>query len=190
MSDPVSEIVGYGHDRKQSGEDLTLIEVLARHPELYDYFDQSPARLDEARQRIEKLRQFEQPLASSMPGTEVTPANTDSPPTKPEQPPSTRVIPQIPNYTIIEKLGSGGMGDVFKAIQNAFGRLCAIKTISRKYAFDEEMVARFNKEILAVANLNHPQIVTVYDLVRVGNTLYLAMEFIDGLDLARYVRQH
>src|SRR5262249_28060753 len=168
----------------------TLEELLALYPEQRDYFDQSPARLDEARRQIEKLRQYDELLTSSTPGAAETPVKSQLPPTKLEQPIPNQAMPRIPNFTIIQKLESGGMGDVFKAIQNAFGRVCAVKTISPRLALDEEIVARFNKEILAVASLNHPQIVTVYDLVRDGNTLYLAMEFVEGLDLARYLKQN
>ena len=186
MSDPVSQIVGYWQDRKECGEDLSMEELLELHPDCRDYFDRSPGRLDEARERIEKLRQYDELLSASTPGAVDTPASSPAPL---DRPGSTVAMPQIANYTIIEKLPGGGMGDVFRAIQNAFGRVCALKTISARHLLDETIVARFNKEILAVASLNHPQIVTVYDLVREGNTLYLAMEFVEGMDLARYLKQ-
>jgi serine/threonine protein kinase len=189
MSDPVSQIVDFWHDRKHCGEDLTLEELLQRHPDHRDYFDREPNRLDEARARIEKLRQYDGLLALSTPGGAETPVNPQAGQMEPDRAGSTEVMPRIPHFTILERLPGGGMGAVFKATQEAFGRQCALKTISPRHALDEGMVARFNKEILAVASLNHPQIVTVYDLVRAGNTLYLAMEFVEGMDLARYLKQ-
>jgi hypothetical protein len=188
MSDPISQIVGYWHDRKERGEDLTMEELLDLHPDCRDYFDQSPDRLAEAHQRIEKLRQYAELLAASTPGAADTPSGSPAPPGQDGLGATVR-LPQIPNYTILEKLPNGGMGDVFKAIQGAFGRVCIVKTVSARHLLDESIVARFKKEVLAVASLNHPQIVTVYDLVRDGNTLYLAMEFVEGLNLARYVKE-
>jgi serine/threonine protein kinase len=189
MSDPVSQIVGYWHERKNCGEDLSLEELLERHPDHRDYFEREPERLDEILERIRKLRQYDEVVAPTTPAPAETPVNPPSGPPAPGSPGPTAVMPQIPRFTIHEKLASGGMGDVFKATQEAFDRECAIKTISQRHTLDEAIVARFNKEIRAVASLNHQHIVTVYDLVRDGNTLYLAMEFVEGMDLARYTKE-
>src|SRR5262249_7059031 len=157
-----------------NGEDLSLDELVARHPGHREFFAQSPQRLDELRAQIEKLRQYESLNASSTPGASETPEDAESRKLGLRGLEATAVGPRIANFTIVEKLPGGGMGDVFKATQDDFfDRVCAVKTISPRHLLQDAMLARFKKEILAVSSLNHPQIVTVYNLVRDGNTLFL-----------------
>jgi WD40 repeat protein/serine/threonine protein kinase len=92
-------------------------------------------------------------------------------------------------YRLLDHLGHGGMGSVFKAEQTTLGRVVAIKTMSEKLVSDAAAVARFRREIQAAAALNHPNIVAALDADSVGTTHFLVMEFVDGDDLGRIVQQ-
>jgi serine/threonine-protein kinase len=101
------------------------------------------------------------------------------------------VLGEGPAYRLLEPLGEGGMGQVFKASQHQLGRLVAIKLI-RPQLLDtgEEVLQRFRREALAAAQLSHPNIVTIYDYATAGGVPFLVMEFVDGIDLSRLVRRH
>lgn len=98
--------------------------------------------------------------------------------------------PVVPGYEIVEKLAQGGMGQVFKARQVALGRLVALKVIRREFLRDAESVRRFQREARAAARLSHPHVVTVFDAGHAGEVHYLAMEYVEGTDLGRLVREH
>jgi len=91
-------------------------------------------------------------------------------------------------YTIVEKLGQGGMAEVFKAYQPALDRYVAIKILHSMVAMDEQFLARFQHEARAVAKLRHGHIVQVYDFGSEDNTYYMVMEFIDGQTLKARLR--
>jgi WD40 repeat protein/serine/threonine protein kinase len=93
------------------------------------------------------------------------------------------------DYRLLEMLGEGGMGQVFKARHARLGRLVALKTIPRDRVSDPVALARFDREVRAVANLSHPNIVTAFEADKVGPTHFLVMEYVDGIDLARLVQQ-
>ncbi|MCZ7644668.1 MAG: protein kinase [Planctomycetota bacterium] len=87
---------------------------------------------------------------------------------------------KIANYEILEKVGQGGMGSVFKARQIAMDRIVALKILAPKLAEDRSFCERFIKEARAVAKLNHPNIIVGIDVGRHGKYYYFAMEFVDG----------
>lgn len=89
----------------------------------------------------------------------------------------------FPQLEILELLGHGGMGVVCKARQTKLERLVALKVLPQSLAADAAFAERFNREARALARLNHPNIVTVYDFGDSGGFFYLLMEFVDGLDL-------
>jgi tRNA A-37 threonylcarbamoyl transferase component Bud32 len=90
-------------------------------------------------------------------------------------------------YRIMEFLGSGGMGKVFKAVHRLMQRPVAIKVINRDLVRRPEAVERFRREVKAAARLSHPNIVTAYDAEEAGGTHFLVMEFVEGTNLAREV---
>jgi eukaryotic-like serine/threonine-protein kinase len=92
-------------------------------------------------------------------------------------------------YRLLDRLGQGGMGQVFKARHVTMDRVVAVKVIPRKRVSDPAAVERFYREVRAVAQLSHPNIVTAFEVGRAGETHYLAMEYVDGIDLARLVQQ-
>ncbi|MDC0747019.1 protein kinase domain-containing protein [Polyangium mundeleinium] len=88
-------------------------------------------------------------------------------------------------YVILELIGVGGMGRVYRAEQKALGRTVAVKIIHPHLLGDESASVRFITEARAASRLNHPNIVSVFDFGKSGNQLYLVMEFLRGRDLAR-----
>jgi hypothetical protein len=88
------------------------------------------------------------------------------------------------NYQIAEKIGSGGMGSVYKAYQPALGRYVAIKVLPPQTAGDPSFAERFALEARAIGKLRHPNIVTAYDFSTNGDIAYLVSDFIDGGTLA------
>jgi serine/threonine-protein kinase len=90
-------------------------------------------------------------------------------------------------YVLVERIASGGMGEVFKAQHCWLRRMAAVKVVSRERLARANALPRFLREAESAAKLSHPNIVAVYDFGVVEETHYLAMEFIDGIDLARLV---
>ena len=93
------------------------------------------------------------------------------------------------SYVLLERLGEGGMGQVFKARHARLGRVVALKVIHRARLSNPRSIRRFHHEIQAVARLSHPNIVHAYDADQDGDTHFLVMEFVEGIDLARLVRE-
>ena len=90
-------------------------------------------------------------------------------------------------YEILERVGSGGMAVVYKAKCHRLNRLVAVKILKSDLAQDEDFRRRFNAESQAVAQLSHPNIVSVYDVSKAGDTEYIVMELIDGITLKQYM---
>ncbi len=86
-------------------------------------------------------------------------------------------------YKIIERVGIGGMAEVYKAQDEVLGRIDAIKVLLPQYASDQTFAARFRQEAQAAANLSSPYIVNIYDWGSEGETYYIVMEFVKGVDL-------
>ncbi len=96
---------------------------------------------------------------------------------------------QIPGYKILEKLGAGGMGSVYKAIQISMDRPVAIKILSKDMARKGEMRERFLREGRMAARLNHPNVVAAYDVGVSGDHHYLIMEFVEGESLQDKIKK-
>ena len=92
-------------------------------------------------------------------------------------------------YEILERIGTGGMAIVYKAKCHRLNRLVAIKILKSDLAQNEEFRRRFNAESQAVAQLSHPNIVSVYDVSRGGDMEYIVMELIDGITLRQYMEK-
>jgi len=92
-------------------------------------------------------------------------------------------------YTLLNKIGEGGMGQVFKAIHRRMERFAAIKVLPAKSLDSPDAVKRFYQEVKVAARLNHPNIVTTYDASEQGGVHYLVMEYVEGRDLAVLVKR-
>ncbi len=105
------------------------------------------------------------------------------PPLPPEQ-----IAPHFPQLEILECLGRGGMGVVYKARQKTLNRLVALKLLAPERVRDAKFADRFTREAQALAALNHPHIVTIYDFGQAGGFYFLLMEFVDGANLRQLLR--
>jgi len=92
---------------------------------------------------------------------------------------------KVSHYRILEKLGAGGMGEVYLAEDLKLGRKVAIKVLSEEFTTNKDRLHRFEQEASAASNLNHPNILTIHEVGTDEGRHYIATEFIDGVTLRR-----
>src|SRR5262249_30563260 len=93
----------------------------------------------------------------------------------------------IRGYRLLEKVGEGGMGVVYRAVHSRLKRIVALKILPDKRNWDPQAVARFEQEMEAVGRVDHPNIVRASDAGESGGRHYLVMEYVDGCDLSELV---
>src|SRR5919202_842591 len=92
-------------------------------------------------------------------------------------------------YRVVSRLGAGGMGEVHLAVHERTGRKVALKLLPARHTGDEQRVRRFRQEARAVLALNHPNIVTVYDIEQADGDFVIASEYIEGETLRARLRR-
>ncbi len=92
-------------------------------------------------------------------------------------------------YRVLQKLGSGGMADVYCAEDSQLGRRVALKVLHRRFAEDQQFVERFRREASSAAGLQHPNIVAIFDRGEWDGTYYIAMEYVEGRTLKDIIRE-
>ncbi|MFQ5593920.1 MAG: protein kinase [Anaerolineae bacterium] len=91
-------------------------------------------------------------------------------------------------YRLLDKVGAGGMAEVWRARDTALGRIVALKVLRTQYSGNPDFLARFRREAQAAANLTHPNIVNVFDIGQAGERHYIVMEYVDGRNLKELIR--
>jgi serine/threonine protein kinase len=137
-------------------------------------------QLERARGRVEAmLRQHGGPAARPLPDRDE------------EGPPASKGKPQLQlrDYRLLGVIGQGGMGTVYKALHTQLDKVVAVKLLPEHRTRDAPAVARFQREMKAVGKLHHPYIVAAHDAGEADGRYFLAMEYVDGLNLAELVRR-
>src|SRR5262245_56924075 len=94
---------------------------------------------------------------------------------------------QLGSYEILESLGAGGMGEVWRGRDTKLGRDVAIKALPDEFAHDEERLARFEREAQVLAALNHPNLAIIHELKEAEGSKYLILELVEGETLAERI---
>ncbi len=151
-------------------DQAAFYDLLERHPEVSRGIIQILSR--HLRARVRDLMRVTEDLEAMANGT--LPARTD----------------MVGSFQLKERIGRGGMGEVYRGYHQALDRQAAVKILWRDLASTLDFRERFEREARIVAQLNHPNIVQVYDCGEHRDTYYIAMEFLDGVTLEEYLRQH
>src|SRR5215467_5550125 len=94
-------------------------------------------------------------------------------------------LKSISRYRILQKLGAGGMGEVYLAEDTKLGRKVALKLLAEELTQNRDRLSRFDQEAYAASALNHPNILTIYEMGDEGGRHFIAMEFVDGETLRK-----
>ncbi|HZU34528.1 MAG TPA: serine/threonine-protein kinase, partial [Gemmataceae bacterium] len=162
----VSELLLRWQDERDRGQPIS-VEVLC---------NDCPDLADEVRRRIRAIEAMEAMLHVG-PDGEATTAPDDNP--EPSR------VPDLPGYAIVDTIDQGGMGIVYRARQQKLGRLVALKMTLAGPHVRPEQRARFVREAEAMARLQHPNIVSIYEVGEHAGRLFFAMELLEGGSLAR-----
>ncbi len=183
-----------GPDLDQAGCDIVygeylLCEQMGEAPSLEAFQHRFPAQAALLARQVELHHALAGHSSSSAFPPPAPTLHADGPGPRNDRtaPPVAR--PDIPGYEVLEELGRGGMGVVYKARQVSLDRIVALKVMRVRPGDDPGSLERMDREAKVTARLAHPHIVTVFDAGRAGEWFYFAMEFVAGIDLHRLVEQ-
>ena len=137
-----------------------------------------PSLRDEITNTIKRLAASRKPPSVAAPDLDETTLATDP-----------RIGHHFGNYRILKRLGAGGMGHVYLAIDTRLGRHAALKFLSPKLKANPEMLARLQQEARTASSLNHPNILTIYDIDEAGGEPFIASEFVEGVTLRQLLER-
>lgn len=158
-------------DRRARGEPVSDAELLAQHPDL----------ADELRAHLGLVRELRPPGAQI---GDLLAQGVLAPASDP------RYAAELGAYQIVSYIGRGGMGIVLKAYEESLNRTVALKLLRPELADDQAALLRFEREAKAAAALHHPNIVTVYAVGHTRGVHFIAMEYVEGTNLAEVLRRH
>jgi TolB-like protein/Flp pilus assembly protein TadD len=160
--------------------DRIIAAVLEREPaERAAFLDEACAGDEQLRREIDSLLTHDRPERPGAPVEEATQLFA--------QPPGALGIEKIGRYQIVRALGAGGMGQVYLGRDEQLNRSVAVKLLSDYRAAEDERMSRFRQEALSASALNHPNILTIYEIGASGSTNFIATEFVDGLTLSERI---
>jgi formylglycine-generating enzyme required for sulfatase activity len=177
----------------EQGQQPSVEELCQHCPELADKLKESIAALKRMawleREPANSIYSGAGSAAASGFGSEPSlPAAAGQPGTEAKQDASSSLL-VLGDYSGLHPIGAGGMGTVYKAVHRHMERVVALKVVREDAVASPDAIARFQREVKAAARLEHPNIVTAYDAGEQRGICYLVMEFVDGCDLARHVRE-
>lgn len=141
-------------------------DALARQrPERAAFLEAACARDGELRGEVERLLAAHEEAGDLEPGREMG---------------TSLVGRQLGDYRLVEEIGRGGMGRVYRAVDSALGREVAIKVLPQEFAANPERVRRFEREARLIAAVSHPRVATIHGLLRDGETRFLVLELVAG----------
>lgn len=174
----LEELLDRWEQSREQGHDISPETLCRDCPEL----------LPQVRRKLRALRGMswlEQPPPGLHSQSTLNPGAEESHPENKQA----KVPETLGEYTLLEHIGAGGMGQVFKARHRRMDRIVALKILPPQAVSSVESVRRFQREVKAAAKVVHPNIVTAYDAGESGGVHFLVMEFVEGVDLHRYVNE-
>ncbi|MDX2040707.1 MAG: protein kinase [Acidobacteriota bacterium] len=160
-------------------------EALDRAPnERAKYLDEACAGDEQLRQEVASLLAFDSEAKSFI---EAPPGNLAAEMLQ-QQPSQPLTHQQIGHYRILSLLGAGGMGEVYLALDSRLKRKVALKLLPARFHLSEERVHRFEREALAASALNHPNILTIYEIGESRGAHFIATEYVEGETLRQWVK--
>jgi tetratricopeptide (TPR) repeat protein len=166
----------------EAGQSLDNLDLQSRYPDLADALREYFAGREEFEHLAAPLRAAVRESVTPAPAQQLT--VSEMPPLLPAK----IVGRRLGDYELLEKLGQGGMGVVYKARQKSLNRLIALKVLLEERAAAESQ--RFRNEAQTVAELDHPRIVPVYEVGAYGNQFYFSMKLIEGGSLAQHLDRY
>jgi serine/threonine protein kinase/WD40 repeat protein len=166
-----------------------LREEMGETPKVEEYLARFPQYTANLKRQFELHKAIESGFNSKSVGPNDSMVNFDATPASVNKPTSEKEWPKIPGYEILGEIGRGGMGRVYKALQQRLNRTVALKVIHKeRVSQNPEAVLRFQREAQAAAQLSHPNVVIVYDTDQVGDVYFIAMEYVEGIDLHELIK--